>query len=82
MQPSHWANRFSASQEISHILYNPKLYYRIHKSPPPVPTLSQLEPVHTPTSHFLKIHFIIIFLSTPGSPKWSLSLKFPHHNPV
>jgi hypothetical protein len=31
--------------------------------------LSQLDPVHTPTSHFLKINFNIILPSRPGYSK-------------
>jgi hypothetical protein len=52
--PSWEANRFTASQEIPLILCNPKVHYRIHKCPAPVPNLSQLSPVHIPTSHFLQ----------------------------
>jgi hypothetical protein len=80
--PSWKANGFSASQKIPRMLRNPKVHYRIQKCPSSVPIPSQLNPFQTPTSQSLNIHLNNIFPSTPGSPKWSLSLRFPYLNPV
>ena len=79
--PSWEANWFAASQEIPQILLNLKSHYRTHKRPPPVPILGQPNPVHIPTTHLLEILPNIIHPSTPRSPQWSLSLRFPHQDP-
>ena len=83
MEQSPWeANRFSANQENPRFLWNREGLLPHSQVPAPVPILSQIDPVHTLTSHFLKIHVNIILPSTPGSPHWSLSFRFPHQNPV
>jgi hypothetical protein len=74
------ASRVASSQEIPCTWRNPKIHYRVHKCPPPVPILSQLDPVHIPTSHFLKIHLNIILPSTPVSPQCMLT--YHTHNDV
>ena len=42
------ANRFSATQEIPHILWKRKVYHRIRNISPQDPTLCQINPIHAP----------------------------------
>ena len=80
--PSWETNWFAASQEIPRISRNPKVHYRTHKRPPTVSILDQPNPVHIPTTHLLESHPNIIHPSTPRSLQWSLSLRFPHQDPI
>ena len=79
--PSYEANWFAVSQEVPCISRNPKVHSRTHKRPPPVSILGRPNPVHIHTSHLLEIHSNI-HPSTPRSPQWSLSLRFPHQDPI
>ena len=76
------ANRSSATQETLRILWNPKVHYRIHKSPPLVPILSHIDSVHASPHHFLDIHFNNISQSILGLPRGLFFLRYLRQNPV
>jgi hypothetical protein len=51
------ANNLSADREICSHLWRLKLHFRIHMSPPMVPTLNYFNPHSSLTYNFLKIYF-------------------------
>jgi len=64
---------FQPVKKIPHISWNLK----VHRCPPPIPILSQLNPVHTPTSHFLKIILILSSHLCLGLPSRLFASGFP-----
>jgi hypothetical protein len=67
-------NSSSPSQEILHVLWSPKIHYRIHNSRLVVPILSRTDPVFLTT---------ILIISPRLRPLfYVVSLTFPNPNPV
>jgi len=60
--PCWEANSHSAIQEIPRLLWKPKVHFCFHKGPPLATILSQMNPFHTLTSYFPKIHSNIDFI--------------------
>jgi hypothetical protein len=71
MDQSHsWeANSYSAGQEISCLLRNPKFHYRVYKSQTLVPIPSQMNPFHNFAASFSKIDLILSSRLRLGLPR-------------
>jgi hypothetical protein len=75
--PSWEANTSWATREIPRTLWNPKVHHRIHKRPPPVPILRQIDPLHA--SQLTSRRSILILSShlRLGLPSGLLPSGFP-----
>jgi hypothetical protein len=83
LNPSCRAASCASTQDIPSIIRNSK-FYRVHNSHLLVPTLSQINPVHTTTPYLFKIHLNTCIIHPPTSWSYSSSLAFQlsHKNPI
>jgi hypothetical protein len=81
--PSSEGNQFAVSQEIPHILWNPKFINAFSRAYLlSLNWATSIQSMFLPPINFLKIHLSIILPSTSWSSKFSLSPRFSHQNPI
>jgi hypothetical protein len=69
----------AASQDLPSILRNPKVQYRVHKSPQLISILSRINPIHSTPSHPISLWFLLTLYThlRLGLPSCLLRSGFP-----
>jgi hypothetical protein len=79
LNPSWETANCAATPQLPISLWNAKVHYRIHKSPPLLPILNQVNPVHSTSSYLKSIlmlfSHVLVFLVVSSS--WLV-----HHYPI
>ena len=79
---SYEPNKLSASQEIFHILWNPKIPHHIHKHPPLTAILIQINPFDDILPISYRSILVLYIPPKSRSSRCSLSIRYPNRNPV
>jgi len=72
-----WSRIKSINQEILPFI-EPEDSLPVHRTPPAVPILNQMNSLHNSSHYFLKIYFNFTLLSTLMSSAWSLPFRFSY----
>jgi hypothetical protein len=81
LRPSREAASCEDIKEHPNILWNPKVHYRIHNSPPLVPILRRINGVHVTLFYLSKKHLNIITHLCFGARSCHFLWLF-HQNPI
>jgi hypothetical protein len=82
MSPSLEAVYCTVIKKIYQHLWNQKFHCRVHKCPPQIPLLSQINPLHIIPFYLPKFQYNIIFPHTSWSSSWSLSFWLSYLYPI
>jgi hypothetical protein len=74
-QSQWWISETQSVTAWNRVLWNAKVYYRVHNSPPTVSILSQMNPMYTTKPYLAKVYFTIVLPFAPKSSECSIPFR-------